>query len=654
MNLGFFNAAGLAYLATVAVLIYIYYRLRKKRRREISSLILWKNLREQIIRRRRFRPDFLFYLQLALLLLLSLAAARPYLRAEGKSENPQRHLILVLDRSASMQTEEGFRSRWERAREEARKTIRSLKRGDRVTLIGAGAAPAILFTGEIDFPRLEEIVRKTEATDATGRLGEALELAAAAAGKDRENGENSACELHVFTDRRNSGEGARSERVFFHRVGRDRPNAAITALEIYPDPFFPSRETPLYATVENFSRQSFHGTLSLLSGEKSLLHRRLELEPGESRTLRLNPERSRPAEKLVARLTPSDPLPLDNTAYAVVNDSAVRPLLLAPRGGRIVAQWEEISRAIPGLKLEVLRTDTSPASESGGYPVHVYYRGEPRGEVDGSLLLICPPMGNRFLRAADAWLAPARFIDWDDDHPAGKNLTGLDQVPLGGCRRFEPASWASPVVTAATAKGDVAAVLCGERGGRRTAIVGFDLAALDLKPSRNRPVLILLLNLLRWLCGGGGASIRTGELITPGTGSDPAESGGNRLSFEEPAVIDPQGKERRLSEASGNQSPFRAEQAGFYTLRDSGGETLLAANLFDREESNLLEAGLIEEIPSFDRDAFSRGREVPREEEKIFEGQGLFLSLFLALLAVEWSLFSLRRRKRPAGKERAE
>ena len=80
--MGLLNIAGLAYLASVPLLVWIYRRSRRNRRVEISSIIPWRVLKESVVRSSLFRADLLFWLQMAMLLALVLAACRPYWRGE--------------------------------------------------------------------------------------------------------------------------------------------------------------------------------------------------------------------------------------------------------------------------------------------------------------------------------------------------------------------------------------------------------------------------------------------------------------------------------------------------------------------------------------------------------------------------------------------
>ena len=95
------------------------------RRGSHNRTLLWEAVRDDNIRARRFRPDLLFLLQLLLLTSLIAGLARPYWRDHEGGEMSGRH-IFVLDTSASMQARERGTSRFDDARNQALKQLRSL------------------------------------------------------------------------------------------------------------------------------------------------------------------------------------------------------------------------------------------------------------------------------------------------------------------------------------------------------------------------------------------------------------------------------------------------------------------------------------------------------------------------------------------------
>src|SRR3954454_11962903 len=103
----------LTLLAPVIVAMYLL----KLRREEqtVSSTFLWQRLVRDVEANapwQKLRRNLLLLLQLLLLALLALALARPFLRP---ARIAGRHLILTIDRSASMQATDVAPSRLEAA-----------------------------------------------------------------------------------------------------------------------------------------------------------------------------------------------------------------------------------------------------------------------------------------------------------------------------------------------------------------------------------------------------------------------------------------------------------------------------------------------------------------------------------------------------------
>ena len=135
-------------LLALPALAAIYLLRNRHRRQPVSSLLLWLDPRESRdggTRLRRLRTPLLFFLELAFLLLLVLAAAGPHVhRSEGA-----RPLVVVLDDSFSMLAgdDDSARNRAVKALEEEfrrspRSSVRLVLAGDRPTLLGEPARTA--------------------------------------------------------------------------------------------------------------------------------------------------------------------------------------------------------------------------------------------------------------------------------------------------------------------------------------------------------------------------------------------------------------------------------------------------------------------------------------------------------------------------------
>ncbi len=137
----------------VAPLIYLIHWLHGSRRRvRVPALFLWADLpRASTGRERRRWPPLsvLLLLQLAVAILAALALARP-----ASSSDPPRHVVLILDASASMLATDVTPNRFEAAKARASERLRGLNnQTDRVSLVRAGADASLLATGSPDAVR---------------------------------------------------------------------------------------------------------------------------------------------------------------------------------------------------------------------------------------------------------------------------------------------------------------------------------------------------------------------------------------------------------------------------------------------------------------------------------------------------------------------
>jgi Mg-chelatase subunit ChlD len=139
----FTNTALLLALAALAIPILIHLLLRRKKQRlRFSTTRFFARQDERSSHRRKLRNLLLLATRLLLLALLVLAFARPYLpTAEpGDTSMTRRQVVLIVDRSASMQAGD----RWAQAITAARAALAELDANDRVALIDASETASVL------------------------------------------------------------------------------------------------------------------------------------------------------------------------------------------------------------------------------------------------------------------------------------------------------------------------------------------------------------------------------------------------------------------------------------------------------------------------------------------------------------------------------
>lgn len=124
------------FATAAAVLPVLYHLVRRMRAKTVpfSSLMFLKATPKELIRKRRLKDRMLMLARAALLALLALVFARPYLPAEQLPFVPQREsesVVVLVDRSLSMRHGDAF----ERAREAARERIERAESNDEIALI---------------------------------------------------------------------------------------------------------------------------------------------------------------------------------------------------------------------------------------------------------------------------------------------------------------------------------------------------------------------------------------------------------------------------------------------------------------------------------------------------------------------------------------
>ena len=630
------------FLLSIPALIYIYRFSRKKKRVEISSIIPWRLLRESVVRTSLFRADLLFYLQFLLLLALVAAACRPYW---GGREAPPggRRLFIVMDRSASMNAREGRRSRWEIAVDRALGLLRRAGTDDRVTLIGAGAEPAVVVSSA-KATAAAAALKRMEPADTPDRLAPAVGLAASLArGGGARGGDADAhpADIHVFTDRSDESLGlsgvAKPDSLHVVKVGKPTGNAAIISLAAYTEPFSAEPRRSLYATVENFSSRPFKGRLTVGVRGGGSGGRPVKLGPGEEETVMLA-EGLSPGEVEVS-LAPADALAVDNTAYAIFAGKAKTRIAIFSRDPRCREQFRKLGAAVPSFEIDIFRPEDYGSTDLASYDIAVFHGMEPAGRPPTNLLVIFPPPGSRLTPVTAERVPGVSFTDWDEGHPVGMNLHGLQKVPLNGCRKLSTPAWARPVVIAAAEGGDIPLVLCGRLGGRRVAVTAFDTAEIDFTRSRAMPGLVLVLNLIRWLAADQPESVLTGGVYETEVPATPASGSAGAAAAVE--IEDPRGRVTRLVTGPGEVVRYAAtDYTGLYRLRGRGVERRFVANLFDEGESDLRTQGGGEDRIEIPPVAAGEPAEAKGRPDKT----PLFLSIALALMMVEWAVYSFASR----------
>jgi hypothetical protein len=204
-------------LAAVPALAAIYILRNRFRRRQVSSLLLWRfhvQSKSGGAKVHRLQLPLLFFLELLALLLLVTAATGPH----WKLPQSQRPLIVVLDDSFSMRAVRDGVSSQTRAHDFLEKLFRH-QPPPSTRLILAGAEPRSLGSTVKSWREVDELLPQWKCWSPDAAIDSAITLAAEL-GKQQAN-------ILVLTDHKPADEKISSQRLEWHAFGAPLDNFAI-------------------------------------------------------------------------------------------------------------------------------------------------------------------------------------------------------------------------------------------------------------------------------------------------------------------------------------------------------------------------------------------------------------------------------------------
>ncbi|HKS97375.1 MAG TPA: BatA and WFA domain-containing protein, partial [Terriglobia bacterium] len=160
--MGFLTPWFLAGAAAVALPVYLHLlRRHRSEPRPFSSLMFFERRTQSSIRRRRLRYLLLLSLRVALLALLALAFASPFISLPAASVASDKLLLVVIDNSFSMRAG----SRMADARRAALSVLASRRGAERAEVMTLGSQLRVLAGPSEDANALAAAVRSVEPGD---------------------------------------------------------------------------------------------------------------------------------------------------------------------------------------------------------------------------------------------------------------------------------------------------------------------------------------------------------------------------------------------------------------------------------------------------------------------------------------------------------
>ncbi len=566
------NPAGLLFAVFIVGLVLLYLWERNQRRVDVPSMLLWEIIPESVVRRHRFQPDSMFWLQFAGLACLILGLANPYIEDTDRTRLPHR-AILVIDLSASMQTIENGVSRLDLARDAASRVVLSSQPETELMLIGAAREPKVVAPFTHEQQSILSLAGTLEASDVSANLDPALAMARRLAFQSPVP-----TEVHVFTDLSRASVAERwRDAINWWPVGSSDDNLAIVNVETTRGVMQDHHRAAARVTVRNFSDLDKHGALAISVGGRLMGKELFTVAPHDVSVFRF-PHLAVPG-LLEVTLESDDALEVDNHWHTWV--APFRPIRIA-----FVGAPPELRSAISRLgaatnAVELVNTGES-AAFSGPMGVRadtdlaIYYRVTPERPPETPVLLIAPST-DLSSQSPHEEVRGLEVLDWNENHPI---LRGIEPNLL---RTFEkgvalaPPPWSETILYGRAGGRDLPILVAGQPTRHRMAILTPLLTGEDLLRSDRETTLLLFINLLDWLVG------QKTEVPVLKTGESRPLANASPETIE---IIDPRG---RPVDVPGGPKPFLSfDLAGVYRLHRSGEPpSQILANFQDAAESNI-------------------------------------------------------------------
>ena len=608
-------------LAVGATALVALYLLKLRRRRlEVPFAELWRRVLSETQTTalwKRLRRIVSLILQLILLTLILVAILDPRLSATQHG----RSIAIVVDTSASMQATDGGdgRTRLEAAKEEARRIVRGLAGDDEAMIVAMDARPAPRggFTG--DDRALLADVSALAPSDTAADLLRALGLAGdALRGRPRPTlvliGDGAWRQSELDDGARALGKDVE---LRYLPVGKSSDNVGITAFSVRR---YRANQTAYEVLVEvqSFRPKASTVTLQLTQDGEIVETQKLPLAAGE-RVQRLYPDLAGAGARIEVRLVDThDALPRDDVAYAVLPEKRKQKVLLVTGGDLFLEGALLLDENLDVEKIPPAKWD---AAASARYDAVVLDGFTPAAAPRTNALYL-DPHGEGSPFAIRGSVDGPIITDTTATHPLMR-WVALKDLNIARASTF--ALQAGDVAIASSFKQPV--IVARERGGRKTAAVGFELKRSDLPLRVAFPV--LLINALDWFAGAD-----SGLVASYATGRPwrvPVPAGATELW-----VRAPDGSRTRAPVHDARAS-YVAMHTGFYEVESAGvGDRVVAVNLANSEESNIAPKLTL----SADRRPLSSpeiGRIGVRKQLWLY-----FVALALILAFVEWWTYNRR------------
>jgi len=603
--MGFLSPWFLLGLAALGLPVYIHLlRRHVTTPLKFSSLMFFERGTQSSTRHRRLRYLLLFALRTALLLLLVLAFANPFVRraAAGPSDSV---LLLVVDNSFSMKAGTKFAD----AKRAALQVLASRTRSRPAEIMAMGGRLEVLTQPIQDQAALHSALESIQPGDSRANLGELAHGVRAL-----EESLHTPIELHLFSDMQRSGMPANfsdvelppNVSVVLHPVGAvATPNWTVESVHApaqLADPKDP-KVSRVQAVIAGYGTPAASRTVSLIVNDKTIATRKVTVPADGRATVEFEPlDVPYGLNRCAIRIDSADGFPADDlSVFSVKRSDPERVLFVHQAGDRRSPVYFSAALAAAtqaSFNLQSIDSDKSADVAPSKYAFVVLSDAMTLPSIFENALVRYVQGGGNVLIAAGTSAAHRAHIPvfggstseahiYTRDGYATVGQTDLAHAVMNGVSWADAKFYYVAAVDPAQSRvivrlTDSTPLLMEKQIGEGHVLLfasGFDNLTNDLPV---RPAFVPFVDrTAHYFSGNDNVSSRLVDSFVD------LRSAASKTPSEGVEIIGPDGRRAlSLAEAASAQS-FQLERAGFYHIRFANGrEALLAVNP-DRRESNL-------------------------------------------------------------------
>jgi len=271
----------------------------------------------------------------------------------------KKHVVILVDASASMACMEGSQTRFATACGKASEVLSTLSASDAANIIWMRTPSRREFPGlAVNISHLQTVLRKASVSSEAADIQSAMTMATVML-KDPQ----AAREIYVVSDFQKSAwtgfnpaipEGINMVCI---KIGRgDAPNQALTQLYTRPTQPLLGEAVSIYCEIENFSAESLLRTVYLRAGE-TRRHQEVRLSPWKKAMVVFKCKFSTPGENIISASLSEDAFPFDNERWTGVNVQEFLRVAILGNEPLTADFWRRALHAVGWARVEMLSKD---------------------------------------------------------------------------------------------------------------------------------------------------------------------------------------------------------------------------------------------------------------------------------------------------------